>query len=195
MAKREYTIYNNQKIYKEKILPMFQDIKEKCMEHKIPFFFTICVKNTEYESVYEMEKECFSDDIVLAKDYFTKLQQVCDDYSTMLVLNKAEDLAENPTVYNKLTVFMKEIHPLLFKMKKACNRLAMPFFFSVCVTNEVGGSVYYSDMLASVSNYIFLNKDIFPDLVNVVNGFETIKRQVLEIDMDDFLVCDGGEKL
>lgn len=195
MAKRDYAVYDNQIIYKEKVLPMFQAIKEKCLEHKLPFFFTICVKSTEYESIYEMEKECLTNDIVLAKDYFTKLQQVYDGYSTILVLNKAEDLTENPTVYNKLKVFMREIHPLLFKMKKVCNRLAMPFFFSVCVENRNNGSVYYSDMLASVSNYIFLNRDIFPDLVNIVNGFEPIKREALEIDMDDFLVCDGGEKL
>ena len=81
------------------------------------------------------------------------------------------------TVFNKRDVFKDKIEPLISALKKACNEEKMPMFITVCVKNNKSETEYENDMISPAITETKLNDDVFPNLVNVMNGFDTVMKQ------------------
>lgn len=65
------TDFDKTDYYNEVIRPAIEEIKENCVIHGIPMFFTACVKNSEDESGYESEiVSPFTHGIELKEDHF-----------------------------------------------------------------------------------------------------------------------------
>lgn len=87
------------------------------------------------------------------------------------------------TTFNKKDVFKEKIEPLILALKKACNEEKLPVFITVCVKNDKDDTEYENDMIGPVISDIKLKNDVFPHLVNVMNGFDTVlKQEMTEIE-------------
>ena len=76
--------------------------------------------------------------------------------------------------FNKEKEYKEEILPLIQELKKKCNYLEMPMFVTVCTQNNKEGTVYENDMINPVIYDAKLKENLFPHLVNVMNGFNTV---------------------
>lgn len=89
------------------------------------------------------------------------------------------------TEFNKSAVFNKDIQEKLHELKALCKKEGIPFFFSACVKNEKGKSVYENDMLSPevCGEKLFL--DNIAKYCNVSIGFDTVPpSSVIEMDAD-----------
>ena len=87
---------------------------------------------------------------------------------------------------------MEEIKKQIDELIRRCTRERIPIFISACYKNTPKDSLYYNNMVGTVSNGIVLKKDYFPHYVNIQNGFQTIPpREMDEINMEDVVMPDA----
>ena len=72
-----------------------------------------------------------------------------------------------------------------------CGALSIPIFFSACVKNEPKQSVYIADGLSPEVLGVGLAGDFFPDMLNVLLGFDTVPSPEKD---KDFIISGGGSE-
>lgn len=81
--------YNKKREYDEFIKPELIKLKKLCMTYDIPFFFTVCVKNDENDSVYINDMYSgLAKGMNLTKDYFPNLAKVMVGFETRMPQEK-----------------------------------------------------------------------------------------------------------
>ncbi len=89
------------------------------------------------------------------------------------------------TEFDKTDAYETQVLKKIQELLRLCNKEQMPIFISVAVKNDEKGTEYKNDMFASATNDIFLKDDLFPNFVNVTNGFRTVPpSKIVEIDFD-----------
>lgn len=89
------------------------------------------------------------------------------------------------TTYDKTDIYETEVLKRVQELLRLCNKEQMPIFISVAVKNDEEGTEYKNEMYASATNNVFLTDDLFPNFVNVTNGFRTVPpAKIVEIDFD-----------
>lgn len=78
-------LYDKKKEFDEFIKPKLTEIKKLCMIHDVPFFFTVCVKNDENDSLYMSDMYSgLAKGLNLTKDYFPNLAKVMVGFDTAM---------------------------------------------------------------------------------------------------------------
>ncbi len=75
MTKKDvnYTEYNKEKLYEQKVLPLIEEIKKICVVENLPIFFSCAVKNEDKKTTYKQEGILTgSTGVELYQDRFTK---------------------------------------------------------------------------------------------------------------------------
>lgn len=89
--------------------------------------------------------------------------------------------------FDKTENYNSNILPILEKLKKACIKNEIPFFFAACVKNDENTSEYEKEIYSGLAHDISLTKDYIPDLVKITLGFEAqVPFERLELDPNDF---------
>lgn len=93
---------------------------------------------------------------------------------------------KNISHFDKTKEYEEEILDLVTKLRIACNRNKIPMFVSVCIKNNDKETVYKNDMVGAASSGIKLKDDKLVKFVNVLNGFNTVPKNLVdEFDFDD----------
>lgn len=86
--------------------------------------------------------------------------------------------------YDKEKEFEETISPILEKLTHACLANRIPFFCSFCTKNDKKKSEYISEGVSPETLDIQLADNFFDRMLMVVNGFDTIPRDIEEGEDD-----------
>lgn len=89
---------------------------------------------------------------------------------------------EKSDVYDKHEIFLKEIVPIIKKLKIACNLNKLPMFITVAVANDESGTQYESDAIHA-STELNLKDDRIANLMLLLNGFEADMPEYIQKDI------------
>lgn len=76
--------------------------------------------------------------------------------------------------FDRTNEYKNSIEPLLQEIRAKCYAAEIPFFFLAAVADAKGVTEYKSEIVDTYPNGISLSNDVFPKLLNVMNGFDTI---------------------
>lgn len=87
------------------------------------------------------------------------------------------------TKFNKKKIYEEQIFDKINELKLLCNSEKIPMFFACAIESNDKKTIYETEYVGSKSNEIELKDDKITNLINVMNGFETIPSQkIIEID-------------
>ena len=77
MKKKELTEFDMHDVFDAEVAPLLKQLKAVCKVHKIPFFFSACIENSEEGSEYFHDGNlCGSNQIVLKDDKITDFLRI-----------------------------------------------------------------------------------------------------------------------
>ncbi len=87
--------------------------------------------------------------------------------------------------YDKSKEIKECLIPKLKELENICVSFEIPYFVSFAVKDTDTSTQYLTKSLTPASKNVILNNDIFPRLINVTNGFETVaKKGIREIEIN-----------
>lgn len=84
---------------------------------------------------------------------------------------------------NNISVIKAEIIPHLKEIKNTCAMHNIPFFFAAVQEDTKDHTTYFTEILTPGVLNTSVTKDSITDMINVINGFETVPpHEPIEVD-------------
>lgn len=127
---------------------------------------------TENTALQEAELECQINELSPGNETNTASVSESDN-TEEVVTDVAVDEKPEPW-FNKEKAYKEKVAPLMKKIIKVCAMENIPFFFASCVKDDGECSKYIKELVSPTTHQLNLSQDLFPDLVAVTLGFNTI---------------------